>query len=404
MSLKVMAVVDARLTVLEDPGKSGRSVTEVCRLYQISRDTFYAWQRAYLAEGLAGLEPGNRRPNRSPRRVPLELEDLILSLRNQHKWGPRKIRDALTRHADGKPTDDPADPAPGLPPWQPQWAVPAISTVQQVLARNGTLSLRPKRSRPPGGGRSFERPASNDLWQIDGTLRHLSDGTPYWVVDIVDDHSRYCLSALAGPSLTGQLAWTALRGAIELFGLPGQLLSDNGLCFTGRLHGLVVSFERQVMQAGVTFLHSRPYHPQTCGKVERLHATCQQYLQHHHQPPATLTQAQQQLDAFRTHYNTIRPHQALDGAAPADRYRPGTGTLLPIVELPPADHNPTGSLRRLVTDRGTISYAGHRVILGTRWAGVSVGVLRERGNAHIYYGQSLISTIFIGTNAPTPTR
>jgi transposase InsO family protein len=284
-------------------------------------------------------------------------------------------------------------------------AVPAISTIQQVLARDGVGPLRPRRTPRREEGKRFTRAASNELWQIDGTQRHLADGTPYWAVDLVDDHSRYCPNLLVGPALTGQLAWTTLRGAVAEHGLPAELLSDNGLCFTGRLHAMIVSFERQVVQAGIRFAHSRPYHPQTCGKVERLHATVEHYLIHHHQPPRTLAEAQAQHDAFRAHYNTVRPHQALDGATPAARYHPGTGQLLPVTDLEPADHNPPGCLRRRVSPTSCeITYAKRRFLLGHRWAGTTVGLLRDGARLHVFYGQALIETFLVGTNLPTPTR
>ena len=330
MPLKVMDLVEQRLAVLQEPRWSGRSVREVCRRHGISPDTFYAWKRAYEAGGLEGLLPASRRPRSCPRQLPAELEDQILKLRKDHGWGPRKIRDTLARDAAQAAAGD-----------IPAFAVPAISTIQQALARRGVLTLRPRRPPRRSEGQRFTRAASNELWQIDGAQRHLADGSPYWVIDLIDDYSRYCPNVLVGPALTGQLAWTALRGAVATHGLPAQLLSDNGLCFTGRLHGIVVSFERQVAQAGIRFAHSRPYHPQTCGKVERLHATITHYLAHHHTPPRTLAEAQTQHDAFREHYNTARPHQALNGATPAERYQPGQPQHLPVIELvPPTPTHP----------------------------------------------------------------
>lgn len=392
MPLKVMDLVEQRLAVLQEPLWSGRSVREVCRRHAISPDTFYAWKRAYEAGGLDGLVPGSRRPDRSPGQIPIGVEDEILRLRKEHGWGPRKIRDALVRAAAESGGGDL-----GI------GAVPAISTIQQALARRGVLAAR--RVRPPRRpeGTRFVRAASNELWQIDGTQRHLADGSPYWVVEIIDDYSRYCLAAHTGPGLTGQLAWTALRGAVAAHGLPAELLSDNGLCFTGRLHGLITSFERQVAQAGIRFAHSRPFHPQTCGKVERLHATADDYLTHHHTPPRTLPEAQNQHDAFRAHYNTVRPHQALDGATPAELYRPGTGQLLPLIDLAPADHNPPGCLRRKVNHAGRLNYAHRTFQLENRWSGITVGVKRDHARLQVYYGQALIETFIVG-NLPTPTR
>lgn len=99
---------------------------------------------------------------------------------------------------------------------------------------------------PPDGSRASGSPAvlATSCGRSTGPQRHLADATPYWAVDLVDDHSRYCPNLLVGPALTGQLAWATLRGAVASYGLPAQRLSNNGLCFTGRLHAMIVSFER----------------------------------------------------------------------------------------------------------------------------------------------------------------
>jgi len=228
-------------------------------------------------------------------------------------------------------------------------------------------------------------------------------------VDLVDGHSRYCPQIRVGPGLTGQLAWHALRAAVATYGLPAEPRSDNGLCFTGRLHAVVVSFERQVVHAGIRFAHSRPFHPQTCGKVERLHTTVQHYLAHHHDPPQTLAQDQAQHEAFRVHYTTMRPHQALDGATPAQRYHPGLGQLLPVIKLEPTGHNPPGCLPHKTASNGSFTYANHRFTLSDRWRGITVGLLRQGTRLHIFYGHSfyghsLINTFLVGTTLPTPKR
>ncbi|MDQ1699672.1 MAG: hypothetical protein QOG34_1535 [Frankiaceae bacterium] len=270
--------------------------------------------------------------------------------------------------------------------------LPAVSTVQQALARRGVLPLRPKRPRPRQEGQRFERAASNELWQIDGAMFHLGDGTPYWEVDIIDDHSRYCLAALAGPSLTAPLAWQAFRLTVAAAGLPAQLLSDNGLCFTGRLHGgRVVAFERLVRAAGTELTHARPYHPQTCGKIERLHRTAREWLARHDRP-ATLEQAQRLHDAFRDHYNRERPHEALNGQRPADVYIAGAPVDLAGVDIDPADGYPLGCAMRKVSTNGAFRYRYRDYRLGDRWSGITVGLITDNARLHVYYGASLIET------------
>jgi hypothetical protein len=80
-----------------------------------------------------------------------------------------------------------------------------------------------------------------------------------------------------------------------------------------------VLFESELERLGVLFKNSRPYHPQTCGKVERFHQTLKLYLGKQ-APPATLPQLQGQLEAFTHYYNHIRPHRARDGRTPLQAF------------------------------------------------------------------------------------
>lgn len=379
-----MDLVEQRLAVLQEPGWSGRSVAQVCRRHGISRETFYAWRRAYERDGLEGLAPRSRRPLSSPGQLDAGVEDRIVKLRKDHGWGARKLRDQLRRE--------------GLD------AVPSVSTVGQVLARRGQgPAPRARRRGTAAGSRRFERALSNELWQIDGSMHRLLDGSTYWVADIVDDCSRFLVGAQIAPSLTGELAWATVRAAVARHGQPETLLSDNGLCFTGRLHRTTVAFERQVARAGIRMIHSRPYHPQTCGKIERFHLTYKQWLARR-DPPADLTEATALLTAFTAHYNHDRPHQALEGAAPAERYQPGTPVELPRVEVEPADPAPAGSLRRHVDAQGGFGYARRHFSLGRRWIGVQINLVRDGPHLHVFYGAGLLETFAVGTDCPTPKR
>jgi Integrase core domain len=110
------------------------------------------------------------------------------------------------------------------------------------------------------------------------------------------------------------------------------------------------------------------------------------------------------MDRFRAHYNHDRPHQALGGHTPAQRYQPGTALVLPTVDLEPADHTPPEALSRKTGPSGRFTYANRSFELGERFAGITIGVLRDHGRLHVYYGSSLIETFLVGTQLPTPKR
>ena len=279
--------------------------------------------------------------------------------------------------------------------------LPAVSTVHAVLVRRGLVAPAARRRPPPGGWQRFVRPCSNDLWHIDATRHVLANGRGFWVIDLVDDHSRFLLATHVSPVVTGEAGWAALRTAAARYGLPRQLLSDNGLNFTGRLRGITVGFERQVRAAGIELIHARPYHPETLGKLERQHATQNAWLADHG-PPTSLTAAHTSLQAYREDYNTARPHEAIGQRFPADCYLPDPGIDLPIIELDPADPYPDGCLKRRVRRDGRLHYARRDWPIDARWGGVTVGLLRDRGRLEVYYGAALIDTLIIGTH-PEPT-
>ena len=159
------------------------------------------------------------------------------------------------------------------------------------------------------------------------------------------------------------------------------MLTDNGAIFTAKQRGEGrVALEVQLGLRGIRISHSRPYHPQTCGKVERFHQTQKKWLAA--QPrAATVAGLQHQLDRFQTYYNTVRPHRALNRRTPAQAYnaRPKavpTGPIIPAHYRVRQDQIDTGGS---VTLRHNSRL--HHIGLGTRLAGTPVTLLID--NLHI---------------------
>ena len=140
------------------------------------------------------------------------------------------------------------------------------------------------------------------------------------ILNLIDDHSRLDLLSKAKVSFTGTDVLAGFRCAFRRHGIPASVLTDNGAVFTGTpRRGGRVALEIELDLLGVRFHHSRPYHPQTCGKVERFHQTQKKWLAAP-TPAATLAELQHQLDRFRRYYNTIRPHRAIDRRTPEQTY------------------------------------------------------------------------------------
>jgi transposase InsO family protein len=374
VALKVVSMVELRLAVVLEPERTGETVAEVCRRHGISRESFYAYRRRYLAEGLAGLEPRSRRPLSSPARLEPALELEIVSLRRRHpRWGARRIRAELRRAG--------TDP-------------PARSTIHRVLVRNALVAPQ----KPPArkASKRFERPLPNDLWQIDGTEVVLVCGERVWVIDVLDDHARFLLAASACRSLDGESAWACFCRASAAYGLPRQLLSDNGAYFSGRLRGQEVEFERRLAQLGVQLITSAPYHPQTLGKLERFHRTLKEWLADE-APLRDLAHLQTLLERFATHYNEERPHQGIADVTPAERYRAGWSAAAAVDERERGERAdpsyPRHSELRKVAAHGVVAYDGLHIIVGKRWAGARVRIVESGELWHVYRGDELIRSL-----------
>jgi len=160
----------------------------------------------------------------------------------------------------------------------------------------------------------------NERWQADTTHWHLADGTGVEILNIIDDHSRLDLMSKARGTTTGPDVLASFRQTFRRYGIPASVLTDNGAIFTGKpRRGGRVALEIELDLLGVRLHHSRAYHPQTCGKVERFHQTQKKWLAA--QPPAaSITELQRQLDRFRRYYNAVRPHRAIGRRTPEQAF------------------------------------------------------------------------------------
>jgi len=284
-------VVDA--VVLE-----GRSPRELARTHGISRTWIYELVARYRAGGYDALEPRSRRPRSCPHQVAPKVERAILRLRRElaaagYDAGPHTIAHHLARRVA---------------------TVPSVTTIWRILHRHGLITPQPQK-RPRSSFTRFAAALPNELWQIDATHRPLAGGTEIEILNFVDDHSRLALASVAFSTVKAADVVQVFVGAAASYGLPAALLSDNAAVFSGASRGGTVLLESELARLGIRCVHSTPYHPQTCGKVERFHQTLKRFLAK--QPDArSLAQLQAQLDTFRTYYNQRRPHRALGGRTP----------------------------------------------------------------------------------------
>jgi transposase InsO family protein len=196
--------------------------------------------------------------------------------------------------------------------------VPSVSTIWRILRREGLVVPQPQK-RPRSSLIRFEAELPNEMWQADITHWRLAGGEDVEILNMIDDHSRLFLASRAFLTTKAADVVDVFRSAIDLHGAPASLLCDNGAVFTATPRGGKVLLQLEMERLGVAAKNSRPYHPQTCGKVERLHQTLKRYLDKQ-APAKTLAELQGQLDAFAHYYNAIRPHRALGGRTPLQAY------------------------------------------------------------------------------------
>jgi transposase InsO family protein len=340
--------VDRRLELLEAPARLGISITEACRLAETSRTSFYEWEDRREVGGVDALAPRSRRPWTSPSRTDPLVEERVCALRDEHpKWGPVRIHGEMVLAGE---------------------TPPAVITIKRILKRNGLIATYVPAAKPVVV--RFERGSPNELWQTDATSVVLADGSVGWILNVLDDCARMLLACRAVATVDTNTAWTAMNAAIGRHGLPREVLSDNGSYFTGRLHDSVAVFERRLWARGIATTHSRPRHPQTCGKQERMHRTQKDWLDEHG-PIDNIAELQAALDAFAEDYNQQRPHQAIGNIPPATR----TAALEPAG--PQAGLVQQREAQRRVDRVGKLSYSGWQIHIGSRHAGTTVDIIDD---------------------------
>ncbi len=279
-----------------------QSPNQLVREHPISRSWFYELLARYRRDGPAALEPKSHRPRAFPHQVDQSVVDTILELRAELAAagldaGPQTILHHLAGRFD---------------------KTPSRVTIWRILKRQGLITPEPHK-RPKASFVRFEADLPNEMWQADSTHWLLADGTDVEILNVIDDHSRLCLASVAVPTLKAADAVQTFYSAVEEFGPPARFLSDNAAVFSGKSRGGRVALESELDRLGIDCVHSTPYHPQTCGKVERFHWTLKKFLAKQ-APALSIAHLQLQLDAFRTIYNQQRPHRALANRTPLQAF------------------------------------------------------------------------------------
>lgn len=279
----------------------GLGVRATAKKYGVSPAWVSTLVTRYRAEGPSAFEPRSKRPHSNARATPPEVEDRIVELRKELlEIGTDAGADTIHTHLARE----------GL-------VAPSLSTIQRILTRRGFVTPAPKK-RPKSSYLRFEAELPNECWQSDMTHWRLDDGTGVEILTFLDDHSRLVLDARVFPTVTMNHVRSLFRHCCDAYGTPASVLTDNGAIYNAGARGGRTGFESDLIAAGVLYKHSRPYHPQTQGKVERWHRTLKGFLAK--RGATTLHELQLVLDDVVAYYNEVRPHRSVARRTPAVAY------------------------------------------------------------------------------------
>jgi transposase InsO family protein len=371
--MREISVAEQRYKAVLAVTGEGKTVTEVAAEWRVSRQTLHTWLARYEAGGLEALVDGSHRPASCPHQIPAEVEAKVLELRRWRPyWGAHRLVLELAR-AKVRP-------------------LPSESAVYRCLVRAGVIDPV-QRHRQLDHWKRWERGEPMELWQMDvvgGVL--LADGTTAKVLTGVDDHSRYCVSVRVMPRERTQLVCDGLSAALRAYGVPQQILTDNGKVFTGRYAQppVEVLFDRICRENGIEHLLTQPRSPTTTGKIERFHRTLRLEFDTR-QVFKTLKVAQQALDEWVVSYNHERPHQSLGDATPASRFHATGGpTRGP---RPSPDRTGEQWVTRTVSRCGVVCVGYQQVSVGKHYGGSPCNVLVTEKLLQFWVGNELLKTV-----------
>ena len=381
LMLVELSVVEQRYQAVLAVIRDGVPVVEVARRFDVSRQAVHRWLRWYEQQGLGGLADRSHRPPRCSHQMDAAVEVWVLEARRRNPgWGPRRLVHEAVRA--------------GVSP------VPSRSGVYRLLKRHNLIdpNARKRRSRK---FKRWERGTAMELWQLDivGGMS-LANGREAKILTGIDDHSRFVVCAGVMSRATSKAVCEHFAAAMRRYGVPAEVLTDNGKQFTGRFgpKDVEVLFDRICRENGIDHLLTAVRSPTTTGKVERFHKTLREEFMSG-RVFDSLAHAQDELDAWVASYNQDRPHSSIGMVYPVDRFTAAAQ------QSRSADTSAIQSSRsgddwvtRTVAANGLISIAWQQISCGKYRAGRQVDVHVTATTIEIWDGQELARTVLRTNN------
>jgi len=353
MSWKETGPMCERAAFIKACEEREETMAALCRRFGISRKTGYKWLERYAREGDLGLLERSRAPHQHPNMTSADLESAIVAVRQEHRWGPKKIAVGLLRQFAAE-------------------EIPALSTIGDIVKRNGLLIPRRRRRHcSPSTQPLAHAVESNRVWCADFKGWFCTaDGHRVDPLTVSDAHSRYLLAC---QGMRGKTDTVHVMGVFETlfrsYGMPERIRTDNGAPFASTGLSGLSRLSVWWMRLGITPERIKPATPSENGRHERMHLTLKQDTA---TPPAGTPRKQQEaFDRFVRYYNEERPHEALGQVVPAAVYAPSPRPY--PARMPAVEYGDDMQVRR-VRGAGQMKWRGHDVLVSQALAYQTVGL------------------------------
>jgi putative transposase len=371
MAWKERSVFEQRKLFIQDFESKKFNFSQLCKEYEITRPTGYLWIKRYEESGVGGLLNIKSTPHTQPNKTSPSVLNEILAVKFEWPtWGPKKILGYLNNN-------------------MPHLDLPSLTTVENILKRNGLVSPRKLRRRLAERSTPLAHANGvNDVWSADFKGWILTnDGYKFDPFTLTDNASRFLLKCIKLNINDTTHVWGILDIAFREYGLPLNLRTDNGPPFATLGPARLSSLSIKLIKAGVNPDFIEPGKPQQNGRHERMHGTMESEC---FSPQLDIDEQILKLSEFQNYYNYIRPHEALKQVPPGSVYVPSNRVWNGKFRSPEyVDYLKKAKVRSC----GKIKLLGKNIYIGQGLIGEYVGLQEIEKGYKVYYGSLHIGDI-----------